>query len=150
MDQNWHFKCLAFNQLSLQELYSILQIRQEVFALEQNIVYQDCDDKDLASLHLFALQDEKMIAYARLLPKGVSYENYCSIGRVLVLQEFRAVQLGKKLMQEAIQICKKEFGGSIKISAQQYLERFYNELGFDTITEPYIEEDILHIGMLLK
>jgi ElaA protein len=150
MDQNWQFKCLAFNQLSLQELYAILLVRQEVFALEQNIVYQDCDGKDLQSLHLFVQQDEKVIAYARLLPKGVSYENYCSIGRVLVLPNFRALQLGKNLMHEAIQICKKEFGGSIKISAQQYLERFYNELGFETITEAYIEEDILHIGMLLK
>jgi ElaA protein len=150
MHNAWNFKCVAFKDLSLQQLYAVLKARQEVFAVEQNIVYQDCDDKDLTSLHLFVEDEKQIIAYARLLPKGISYENYCSIGRVLVLKEFRTQLLGKALMIEAIKMCKEKFGGSIKISAQLYLERFYNELGFATISEPYIEEDILHIGMLHK
>jgi ElaA protein len=145
------FVCKSFAQLSTQELYLLLHMRQEVFAVEQQIVYQDCDGKDEQSLHLLAYDtNNNCVAYARLLPIGLSYPAYCSIGRVLVMQAYRKFNFGKLLMQEAIAACKQNFGGPIKISAQQYLERFYNELGFETVSEPYIEEDILHIGMLYK
>jgi ElaA protein len=146
-----HFICKPFDQLTTQELYAILRVRQEVFAVEQNIVYQDCDNKDQHCLHLWAYNDKQdIVAYARLVEPGISYEGYCSIGRVLTTLDSRGENYGKQLMQQAITLCKQHYGGGIKISAQQYLEKFYQGLGFTTYTEPYIEEDIMHIGMVLK
>jgi ElaA protein len=143
------FVCKSFAELTNSELYLILQMRQEVFAVEQHIVHQDCDGRDQKALHVIGYNAQNAaVAYARLLPVGLSYDNYCSIGRVLVMQPYRSHNYGKSLMREAIALCKQHFGGAIKISAQQYLERFYTELSFTTITEPYIEEDIVHIGML--
>lgn len=144
------FTIKHFTDLSTNELYELLKFRAEVFVVEQNCPYQDCDDKDKFCWHLLGYEKGKLIAYARLLPYGLSYENYCSIGRVAVSLTCRNKNYGRLLMAAAIDHCEKEFGTEIKISAQAYLENFYRELGFVTVSEPYLEDEIPHIAMLRK
>jgi ElaA protein len=144
------FKNKRFDELTTTELYKIIKIRFEVFICEQTCFYQDLDDKDFESIHLMGYENNELVAYARLLPKGVSYENYCAIGRVLTKETARRKGYGIELMNRAIEICKQEFGGDIKISAQQYLEKFYSDFGFKTGTEMYFEDQIPHVGMVLK
>jgi ElaA protein len=144
------FKTKYFADLSTGELYDMLQLRAAVFVAEQNCPYQDCDDKDKTCWHLMGYENGELIAYARLLPSGVSYDNYCSIGRVAVSLNSRNKNYGRLLMNTAIDHCEKEFGSGIKISAQAYLEKFYCELGFVTVSETYLEDEIPHIAMVRK
>lgn len=141
------FSIKQFSDLSTIELYQLLQLRAEVFVLEQNCPYQDCDGKDIYAAHLLGFDKDELVAYARILPNGVSYEHYASIGRVLTKQSVRQKSYGKLLMQEALNYCQSKFSGAIKISAQAYLEKFYTDLGFVTVSEPYLEDDIPHIAM---
>ena len=140
-----------FNQLNTKELYAILKLRQEVFVLEQEIVYLDTDDKDFESIHLMINRGNELFAYCRILPKGVNYENYLSIGRVVVSPKYRRKNYGKELMKQAINFCKNKFTEKeIKISAQLYLNKFYSDLGFEIISEMYLEDTIPHVAMVLK
>ena len=139
-----------FDELSTGELYEMLQFRSAVFVVEQNCAYQDMDDKDQLCFHLLGYHQHKLVAYARLIPEGVSYENYCSIGRVAVSQSVRHQLYGKLLMSRAIDFCKEKFSFYIKISAQAYLEKFYQDHGFITVSEPYLEDNIPHIAMVRK
>ncbi len=144
-----HWKTKSFNQLSSLELYKILQLRINVFMLEQNCLYPECDNKDLYADHLFATLDDKVIAYARLLPPTVSYEE-ASIGRVIVSNEYRGKKLGYDLMKHAIEELSSKFAESnIKISAQAHLQNFYEQIGFQKVSEEYLEDNIPHIEMLL-
>lgn len=139
-----------FDQLTLKELYWLLQLRSEVFVLEQNCVYQDLDDKDKQGFHLLGFIENQLVAYARILPKGTSYTDYCSIGRVCTKKTHRQLGSGKKLMQQAILNCQELYPNTkIKISAQSYLLKFYTELGFEAIGEEYLEDDIPHRAMIL-
>jgi len=143
--------CKRFDELSALELYKILQLRNEVFVVEQNCVYQDCDYKDLNSLHLFAIAHQDLAAYARLIPKGLSYTDASSIGRVVTSQKFRGKGLGATLMKKAIELIKSEFKDDlIYISAQSHLVKFYGELGFSIFGKPYKEDGIPHIEMRKK
>ncbi|MBL7765257.1 MAG: GNAT family N-acetyltransferase [Chitinophagaceae bacterium] len=142
-------KYKTFDELTTRELYQIIQLRIEVFVIEQNCPYQDCDDKDLQSMHLMFWKENKLAAYCRILPPGISYEGYTSIGRVVTHPAFRKQALGKQLMNDAIDRCKHIDPSPIKISAQAYLEKFYQDLGFETISEPYLEDDIPHIAMVM-
>jgi ElaA protein len=137
-----------FTNLTALEVYKILQVRNEVFILEQTCYYQDVDDRDLVSHHLLVLENDDIIGYARLLPKGIAYDDYCSIGRVLVTKPFRAHKYGKVLMQKSIEFCLANFEGYIKIGAQKYLEKFYTELGFATCGPEYLEDEIPHLPMV--
>lgn len=137
----------SFSQLSCLELYQILQLRVNVFVVEQNCPYSEIDGKDITALHLFAKQDDVVIAYARILP---SDDNLPKIGRVVVHQNYRNRNLGKQLMTTAIFECRQRFGGDIYISAQCYLKKFYGSLGFVAISDEYLEDDIPHIDMQLK
>ena len=141
--------CKAFDELSSSELYEILQLRAAVFIVEQDCAYQDLDGLDRQAHHIFLIGKTGIQAYTRLLPLGTSYANYASIGRVLTSQRSRKEGLGKKIMNESLIICEKIFGQiPLKISAQQYLIKFYNELGFKEIGEGYLEDDIPHIAMV--
>ncbi|WP_312137706.1 GNAT family N-acetyltransferase [Sphingobacterium sp.] len=143
---NWVIK--SFDDLSAKELYRILQVRIDVFMLEQNCLYPECDDKDLKSKHLFLMEQDQCAAYARLLPPDVSYPNCSSIGRVVVHPNFRKQQLGQQLMKEAIQYQKNAYPNHvIRISAQLYLQAFYENLGFVRESEVYLEDDIPHVEM---
>ena len=146
---NYTFK--HFDQLTLDELYHLLQLRSEVFVVEQNCVYQDIDNKDRHGFHLLGFIDSQLVACARILPKGISYSDYCSIGRVCTKQTHRQLGLGKELMQQAILHCHELYlDTKIKISAQSYLLKFYTELGFEAIGEEYLEDEIPHRAMILN
>ncbi|MEM9918490.1 MAG: GNAT family N-acetyltransferase [Bacteroidota bacterium] len=125
-------------------------LRQEVFIIEQNCPYLDVDGKDQAAHHLMIRDEEGLlIAYTRLLPKGISYESYSSIGRVVTAQSVRGSGIGKFLMQQSIQWIKQLYPeDQIKISAQCYLLRFYQSFGFQPMGEQYLEDDIPHIAMI--
>jgi ElaA protein len=145
---NLQFVCKKFDELSLLELYRLLQLRSQVFNVEQRCDDQDVDDKDQNAYHLCIYDGETLCAYARLLPPGLSYSEM-SIGRVAVAQEYRRKNIGRKLMMSAIENCYTLFGkGSIKISAQAYLQRFYESFGFYKIGDIYLEAGIEHIKML--
>jgi len=137
-----------FEELNLLELYRILQLRNQVFYVEQRCDDLDLDDKDQQSLHLTIYDDQILVGYARLLPPGLSYPEM-SIGRVAVSSSYRGRQIGRLLMDKAIAALELSYGkGPIKISGQRYLERFYASLGFETISEVYLEAGIEHLKML--
>ena len=145
------FKTKTFDELSLQELYAVLALRAEVFVVEQNCPYQDVDGKDEKGLHLLGTENNQLLAYARILPKGVSYEEYTSIGRIVTAPHVRAKGYGHALVDEAVKVTQTSYPEySIKISAQAHLEQFYRSHEFVPTGEAYLEDDIPHIGMLLK
>jgi len=145
-----HYLTKTFDELSSAELYALLQLRNEVFIVEQNCPYPDLDDKDQASLHVLGYLDGKLAAYTRLLPQGLSYAA-ASIGRVCTKQELRHLKLGRNLMVYSIAQCLERFGADeIVISAQEYLERFYTSLGFVKESDSYMEDGIPHIKMRYK
>ncbi len=147
--QETSFSLKTFEELSVADLYAILQLRAAVFVVEQNCVYQDLDGADQDSMHVMGMQDQTLVCYARLVPPGIKYETP-AIGRVVLRQSSRQGGIGKLLMQQAINYCLQQWPKlDITISAQQYLERFYSELGFHVVSEPYIEDGIPHIEMLL-
>ena len=142
---HWTYK--AFNELSTVELYKILQLRSEVFVVEQSCVYQDVDDKDIKSHHLTAWDNDTLVAYCRILPPGISFTD-ASIGRVLSAQNYRKTGAGRELMQRGIAATLKQYGcNQITIGAQLYLKLFYESLGFIQISENYLEDGIPHIDM---
>jgi ElaA protein len=145
-----HFTCLPFAELTPQELYEILSLRQEVFVVEQNCPYLDTDGKDQESFHLMCRNDAgQLVAYTRLLPKGLSYPNYPSIGRVANAPSVRGQGVGKILMEKSIALCLHLFGNEpIKIGAQSYLLAFYSSLGFVSTGEEYLEDGIPHTKMV--
>lgn len=138
-----------FEELSVSELYAILQLRSKVFVVEQTCAYQDMDDLDQKSFHLFGIENNKVIAYVRLIPPGISYPEAC-IGRVVVDIDKRGKDIGKVLMVKAIEQINSLFNSThVTISAQYYLLKFYNELGFKEVGETYLEDNIPHIKMKL-
>ncbi|MFN7118772.1 MAG: GNAT family N-acetyltransferase [Saprospiraceae bacterium] len=145
------FQCLPFAQLSVFQLYECMALRQEVFVVEQNCVYQDCDGKDLKGWHLMGYNtDGKLVAYARLLPQGTSYPDYPSIGRIVTSPSARGDGAGRALVQAAITEMHQLFGKvPIKIGAQLYLLKFYQSFGFQPVGEEYLEDGIPHIEMIL-
>jgi len=148
MNIKWY--CKLFNDLSPIELYKILQLRNAVFVVEQNCVFQDADNKDEGCLHFMGFKDEILVAYTRLVPPGYIYKE-ASIGRVVTSSQHRSKGLGKELMQRSIDLCKHYFGdGPIKIGAQCYLLKFYESFGFKIIGERYDEDGIEHVHMLLN
>ncbi|MBK9328260.1 MAG: GNAT family N-acetyltransferase [Sphingobacteriales bacterium] len=138
-----------FNDLTPSELYDLLQLREEVFQIEQNCIYRDIDDKDRKCWHLLLYMESGLAAYARLVPEGISYNGYTSIGRVASKTVWRKEGFGKQLMKEAIEKLVQLFPDKdIKISAQAYLQEFYEGFGFVRVSEPYMEDDIPHIAMV--
>ncbi len=142
--------CKTFADLTNIQLYEILKLRIEVFVVEQNCPFQDCDDKDQLAYHLMGWEEEKLLAYSRLLAAGSAYEEM-SIGRVVNSPLHRRSGIGKLLMSKSIETIHELFGsGPIKIGAQLYLIEFYSSFGFIQIGESYLEDGIPHIYMLLK
>lgn len=136
-----------FQELSIQELYQLLQLRSEVFVVEQNCVYQDIDGKDEKALHLLGIFENDIVAYVRIFKPGDYFEE-ASIGRVVVKQKYRDRKWGYDLMHEAIAATKSELNETnITISAQLYLQKFYENLGFVKTSEVYLEDDIEHVQM---
>lgn len=145
----WNTK--TFLQLNTDELYDLLKLRIDIFVVEQTCFYPDLDDHDRhpQTLHLFCYQDGIMTAYLRILPKGLTYTDNISIGRVVVAQSARGTGLGHRLIEIALTECVTFFPNHvIKISAQEHLEKFYNQHNFQRVSEMYLEDGIPHISML--
>lgn len=144
---NWTIK--AFDELTNHELYKILQLRSAIFVVEQQCCYQDMDNKDFHAHHFMGWLGEELVAYTRLFDRGIAYEQEASIGRVIVANHARKYGLGRELMELSIQKVEQLFGiHTIKIGAQFYLKRFYESLGFQQISDVYMEDDIPHVYMI--
>ncbi len=140
----------TFEELSRDELYEILQLRSEVFVVEQDCVYQDIDGKDQKALHVFGINDHKLVAYTRCFPPGV-YFDQAAIGRVVVPMDERKYGYGHEIMRVSIDAIEERYGlQDIKVSAQTYLRKFYESHGFQQVGEGYLEDGIPHIGMIKK
>lgn len=138
----------SFEHLTPSELYSIIRLRNEVFVVEQNCVFQDADNKDKESYHQMYWRDDQLIAYCRLLPPGLAYHEM-SIGRVVIAPSYRKTGAGRQLIAKAIQVIHQQFGlGPIRIGAQCYLIKFYASFGFIEEGEMYLEDGIEHIEMV--
>ncbi len=147
MTIDWQLK--KFKELSPIKLYNIMSLRAEVFVIEQKCIYQDADGKDAQSFHLMGFDTaDKLIAYARILPAGLSYKEV-SIGRVVIPKKLRRKSIGKELMLKTLDSVKNIYGNvPIRISAHMYLKEFYTELGFVTVGDEYLEDNIPHLEML--
>ena len=147
MSVNWLIK--SFDSLTPYELYAILRLRNEIFVVEQNCVFQDADNKDQESFHLMGWDKEELHAYTRIVP-ATKEQDIVSIGRVLVAVPARGKGLGKLLMEESILEIRRLYGQvPILIGAQCHLTSFYNGLGFQIEGKPYLEDGIDHIKMIL-
>lgn len=141
------FKIKRFNELSIYELYEILQLRAEVFVVEQNCVYQDVDGKDDKAIHVLGYHEGNLAAYSRIFDKGYYFDE-ASIGRVVTSPKYRSMQFGHNLMKASIAAVEQNFNEtSITISAQEYLKKFYERHGFIQTSEMYLEDAIPHIQM---
>ncbi|MBX2877789.1 MAG: GNAT family N-acetyltransferase [Saprospiraceae bacterium] len=146
------YSCTPFSSLSLAALYEVMAVRQLIFAVEQDCAYLDADGKDITAWHVLGTNGQgEILTYARLLPKGIAYEDYASIGRVLSMKAVRGSGEGRRLMEFCLAQCDALWPGiSIKISAQAYLLEFYASLGFAPVGESYLEDGIPHRGMIRK
>jgi ElaA protein len=146
MQIQWLLK--KFEELTPYQLYAILQLRNEVFVVEQNCVFQDADDKDQSSYHLMGFDATKLVAYTRLVPPGKMVDQV-SIGRVVTSPSVRRLGGGKELMKQSIDAVYNLFGVQpIKIGAQLYLKQFYESFGFKQVSDVYLEDGIEHIYMI--
>jgi ElaA protein len=145
-----NLKFKGFDELTVRELYAILKLRSEVFVVEQDCVYQDLDGKDEKALHVLGTRNGILVAYTRIFGPG-DYFREASIGRIVVNKTERKFGYGKDIVKASILIIKEQFGmTNIHISAQTYLKKFYNDLGFQEVGEGYLEDGIPHIRMLLE
>lgn len=128
------------------EWHRILNLRTAIFVVEQQCPYQEVDEKDAAGWHLELFYEGKLIGTLRVLPPGISYEE-CSIGRVAVHEGFRRRGLARDLMNMALKFCDGRWP-AVRLSAQTYLQPFYESLDFRATGAPYLEDNISHIEML--
>lgn len=144
---SWELK--KFDDLANEELHDIFRLRVDIFIVEQNCPYPEVDGKDPKSLHLMYKENGEIVAYARILPPGVSYDE-ASIGRVVVAESHRGSGLGYVLLEQAVKATLAEYNQPVKIGAQAHLEKYYGFAGFVKASDVYLEDDIPHIDMLLS
>lgn len=145
-----NFSIKSFNDLTVNELYYLLKLRSEVFVVEQDCVYQDIDDKDSKSYHILGKKNDDIIAYARIFDVNDYFKGATSIGRVVVKKSQRKYGYGHMLMDYAIHQIQEKFNThKITISAQLYLQNFYESHGFKRIGDVYLEDGIPHIRMVI-
>ena len=138
----------TFEEFSLNELYQVLQLRSEVFVVEQDCIYQDIDGKDQKALHILGYKDDVLVAYTRCFDKGIYFEE-AAIGRVIVKKNYRRFGYGHEIIEASIKAIQERFKtNKIKLSAQRYLIDFYESHGFKSIGEGYLEDGIPHIAMI--
>ena len=141
----------SFTELTTTELYQLLQLRAEVFVVEQTCYYQDLDGKDChpGALHLLGYEDEQLVAYLRVLPEGVSYQGHLSIGRVVTHESIRGSGGGHRLLRRGVAECQAMAAHlPIKLSAQEHLQGYYGGQGFVTVSDVYLEDGINHVAMV--
>ena len=139
------WECKHYNDLSHNELYQILKIRQEVFIIEQNCNYLDADNYDQISQHLMCYDNNELVAYMRIVPPCDLF-TIISFGRILVKKQLRGQGLGRSLVQKGIDLSPN--GVAICMSAQIYLIKLYQEFGFKVVGDEYLEDDIPHVKMI--
>ncbi|MBP9152766.1 MAG: GNAT family N-acetyltransferase [Flavobacteriales bacterium] len=146
MSLRWEWK--RFDDLTANEVYTILCVRQQVFVLEQECLYLDADGKDRKCFHLMGFDGDELVAYARIVDAGVSYEEV-AMGRILTTAKARGTGAGIELMQVGLEHIKAHYGNvPIRISAQTYLLKFYEKFGFKSTGKQYLEDEIPHTEML--
>lgn len=139
-----------FTELTTAELYEILKLRAEVFVVEQNCPYQDLDDKDQSSYHLFLEDNGQIIAVLRILPENIAYKEM-AIGRLIVKKSYRGKGISRKMMVRAMEFITEDLGKEkIRLSGQAYLTDFYQSLGFEKVSEMYFEDGIEHFEFLYE
>lgn len=139
-----------FNELSPDELYGILQLRAEVFVVEQNCVYNDLDGRDRMAYHLFLKNDDEMVAALRILPEDVAFEDM-AIGRLIVKRQYRGRKIALKMMKKAMDHIINDLNKErIRLSGQAYLVEFYEGLGFHKVSDVYLEDGIDHFEFLYE
>ncbi|RST58969.1 GNAT family N-acetyltransferase [Siminovitchia terrae] len=144
------WKLKAFEEMTIDELYSILRERVDIFVVEQQCPYRELDNFDQTSYHIYACDGKEIAAYARILPAGTTYQEL-SIGRVLVKEAYRGRGLAGELMTRAIDFIREELKvKAVRLQAQEYLLSFYGSFGFEKVSEVYLDEGIPHADMLLK
>ncbi|WP_185288314.1 GNAT family N-acetyltransferase [Chryseobacterium lactis] len=144
------WKIKTFEEFTVPELYAVLKARIDVFVIEQNCPYPDLDNYDQKAVHIWAEENGAILAYCRVFDKGIKYEE-TSIGRVLTTEKARGKSLGKQLIQYAVETIENRFHTpEIRISAQDYLLRFYAGFGFEDTGKKYLEDDIPHTEMIRK
>ena len=142
------FEVKKLQEIDSNTLHNIFLLRAEVFIVEQECIYQDIDGKDLKSIHIIGKKNQEIVAYSRIMNLK---NDFSSIGRVLVKKDSRGKGLGKKLMKKSIEEAIKEYRKiKIKISAQEYLRKFYTEIGFKHTGKSYLEDGIPHIEMIFN
>ena len=145
VEDRWHIS--TWDGLTVDALHDFLQLRINVFVVEQDCPYPELDDKDRGSIHLWSEDQEGVNAYLRIVPPGISYTE-AAIGRVVVREDCRRSKLGHRLMEKGMQECCDRFGDRIRISAQKHLSGFYGRLGFSVQSDEYLEDGIPHVEML--
>ncbi len=141
---------VPFNELNTHQLYDLLQLRQQVFVIEQNCAYDDFDGYDKAATHLLLYNKNKLAAYSRIFEPGIKYENESSIGRIVVEKSYRGSDTGKNLIQDSIDYCHQNYPSSkIRIEAQSALINYYKRYGFTPTGKNYIVDGINHTQMVL-
>ncbi len=144
------WQCLTFHSLTPSQLYHLLQLRSEVFVVEQACIYQDLDGLDQDAMHLMGFQEKQLVSYARLIPPCVKYDEP-AIGRITCHPSFRRNGYGRATVSKAVDICQDIWpAAGIRISAQQRLENFYREFGFRSVSAPYLEDGLPHVEMQLR
>lgn len=147
LDLKWQWCRLG--ELSAEQVYAVCAARVAVFVVEQNCPYQDLDGLDADAEHLIAWSGTEIAGYLRVLGPGARFDDP-SIGRIITMKPFRGTGLGRDLVARGLERTRLRYPGKpVRISAQQYLEKFYRDFGFATVSEPYLEDDIPHVEMLL-
>lgn len=142
------WKVKTFQELELNELYKIIQLREEVFILEQKCIYTDLDFADQDCTHIMGFINEEMVAYSRIFAPDASINKSASFGRVLVAKKARGINIGRLLITQLLETIEQLYQTNhVEISAQSYLVKFYQEFGFQTYGEGYLDAGIPHISM---
>lgn len=144
---SWHIE--KFEDLDNQKLYEILKLRTDIFVVEQNCPYPEIDGRDQEAIHFYASYNKVVIAYCRIFLPGSLYSKEASIGRIAVVKDYRGNNLGHIIVDKSLQIIEKKVGKTdVKISAQAYLKKFYEDHGFKTISEEYVWDGIPHFDLI--
>ena len=147
---NMQWQTLSFTELSLEQIYAAMRLRQEVFVVEQQCAYLDLDNRDQHARHMLCTRGTELLAYQRSLPPGLSYPE-SSLGRVVICVSMRRQHLGKELVRRGIEHNLQQWPDSdIRISAQAHLQAFYAEHGFEAEGAEYLEDNIPHRQMRFR
>lgn len=146
---NWIEK--SFTDIDRQDWYNILKLRSQIFVVEQFCPYTDLDGLDLVSTHFYTKDNDTIVAYNRILKKGIAYEDAASLGRILTHPNYRSQGYGITMLQKTIKLIYKKWGKiKVSIGAQGYLQKYYTKFGFEIVSSMYLEDDIPHFKMDLN